>query len=785
MVILCYDEYKGEELEEFNKYSFPLSDFQKHAIDNIKKGNNVLITAHTGSGKSLPGYFAIDWFVKKGKKIIYTTPIKALSNQKFHELSKEYTDISFGILTGDVRYGGCNKTIICTTEVLLNKLRNKDDVVPNIIPLDIEKEVGCVIFDEVHYINDKERGKVWEETILLLPKNIQMVMLSATLDTPEIFANWIEHNSERSVCLIPTSKRVVPLTHYLFTTSNNGAVKLIKDEQIAKETKKNLNTLIQIQSSDGKFNESGFYDVKRVLGVLEKHKTGRIQQTFVINRCVEYLQQNEMLPAIIFVFSKKKIELFAEKMNIVVLEDDSKVRYLVRNECEQIIKNKFPNYREYIELPEFEFLMTLFEKGVGIHHAGLLPVFRELVEILFEKGYIKVLFATETLAVGINFSVKTVVFTSIEKHDGTELRLLYPHEYNQISGRAGRRGRDTVGNVIHLPNLYKNFNIQDLKPMLQGKPQRLASHFKLSVQSVLLEKENLSEKSMICYEINKELEGIMIQMNVIEQKMAEIRPPSDQLLEYQELENQMKNTRNKNKQKEIRYKMGLIKLQKGARFDAEIQNQQQILHFKADLVDLKRQYDETRNYNTRVYENMRLMLHDFINVPKKGQLTQFFKEVPCLPFVEFVYEGLFNDLTTIQIIQVISCFTQIKNSEQQPPKFLKFVEDKVNYWKDRETQYNLDTGTNYDVHFDLVEPIELWITTCHDNITCNQFLTVLEKEKEIYCGDFVKAVMKINNTVDELKNCCEYMNDLRLLEKLNPIAGMILKHVVNNQSLYV
>uniref|UniRef100_A0A6C0H6S0 Helicase ATP-binding domain-containing protein n=1 Tax=viral metagenome TaxID=1070528 RepID=A0A6C0H6S0_9ZZZZ len=786
MVVFCIGEYNGENINEFNNYPYPLSDFQKYGIEGIIKGNNVLVTAHTSSGKTTIAMAGIQHFINKGKKVIYTSPIKALSNQKFHELSNKYPNISFGLLTGDIKHCYCADTIICTTEILLNKLRNKDIESANILPLDIEKEVGCIIFDEVHYINDEDRGKIWEESLLLLPKNIQIIMLSATLDKPEIFGNWIEKiHPERKVWLIPTDKRIVPLTHYLFITCNNGRIKLIKNEEISKKVKKQVNTLTEIKSSDGKFNESEFHNIKKTIDLIQNDK---MAPTFAINKCVEYLNQNDMLPAIFFVFSKKKIELFAKKMNVVVLEDDSKVRYLVKNECESILKNKFQNYKEYTQLPEYEFLISLLEKGVGIHHAGLLPVFRELIEILFEKGYIKVLFATETLAVGINFAIKTCVFTSIEKHDGKECRYLLPHEYNQISGRSGRRNIDTKGNVIHLVNLYRKIELNEFKKMLEGNPQKLISKFKLSVQSVLFETENLAEKSMICYEIDKELEKILFDINTLEQKIMQIPQKSKELADYENLELEMKKSKNKNKQKELKYQMELIKKQKGRHLDEEIQKQQEYLYLKCDICDLKKEYEFIENYNSRIYNNMRSMLSDFINSPK-NKLTIFFKEVPCLVFSDLIYENIFDNLTKIQIIQLLSCFTQIKVSDDIktiiPPKFLNIIQQKTEFWKIKEFDYGVNTGEYYEIHFDLINEIEYWATNCNDEISCNQFLLKIQTEKNIYNGDFVKAVLKINNCIEEIKNCCEFIGNLMVLEKINDIPNMLLKHIVNNQSLYI
>ena len=221
MVKMCVEPYPSNSKYEshFELYPYPLSSFQKYAIEGIIHENNVLITAHTGSGKTLPAEFAIQHFVKRGKKVIYTSPIKALSNQKFYEFSIKYPEISFGLLTGDIKTNPTADVLIMTTEILMNYLFNQNcETKGNLdFQIHIESELGCVIFDEVHYINDEHRGQTWEQTILMLPAKIPMVMLSATIDNPIGFAEWIEQREgSNPVYLASTDPRVVPLTHYGF-----------------------------------------------------------------------------------------------------------------------------------------------------------------------------------------------------------------------------------------------------------------------------------------------------------------------------------------------------------------------------------------------------------------------------------------------------------------------------------------------------------------------------------------------------------------------------------------
>ena len=540
MVKICCEKYPENTKYEsyFNTYPYDLSDFQKYAIEAIVEGQHVLVTAHTGSGKTLPAEFALNYFAEKGKKLIYTSPIKALSNQKYSEFCRKYPHISFGLMTGDIKINPNADVLIMTTEILMNYLfiqtineTHEDNSLD--FNIDIYNELGCVVFDEVHYINDADRGQTWEKTILMLPKHIQMIMLSATIDSPEKFAKWAERDdTSKEVYLATTHKRVVPLTHYGYLTINESAVKLIKDKETVKEVRSNIHKLIKIQDDKGQFNEDG-YNVLHKMSKLYNDRRVYVKRKHVLNNLAGYLKNNNMLPAIGFVFSRKNVEMCASEITISLLEDDSKIPYTVRKECEQIIR-KLPNFKEYLELPEYETLVRLLEKGIGIHHSGMIPILREIVEIMISKKNIKLLFATESFAIGLDCPIKTAIFTGINKFDGRSERLLLPHEYTQMAGRAGRRGIDTIGHVVHCNNLFNLPLKQDYSQLLLGKPQRLVSKFRISFSLILsLIKNNkiqmndftaFVEHSMIFNELNQEIathKSILTEKKYVYQKKKE------------------------------------------------------------------------------------------------------------------------------------------------------------------------------------------------------------------------------------------------------------------------
>ena len=407
----------------FDKYAFPLSPFQKFAIEAIVGGQHSLSCVPTGSGKTLPALFAIDFFTAMGKKVIYTSPVKALSNQKYYEFTQKFPHLSIGLLTGDIKINPEADVLIMTAEILQNTLYKK--ALPQqgvtttscsssllMFDMDFDTELACVIQDEVHMINDADRGHVWENIILMLPPHIQMVMLSATLDNPARFAEWIETRgtdraNELQVYLATSTHRPVPLTHYSFVTAPQAIFKAIKDKAVKEKLTKDINVLHVVQTAGGAFDEKVYHNVRGIVDLLQTHRVFA-KRPFVLNTVCTHMFENNMLPAVCFILSKKQIQLAAKEISVPLLEDDSKVAYTVARECEQLLRAKLPNFKEYLALPDYVDMVSLLEKGVAIHHSGVMPILREIVELMFERGHVKLLFATETFSVGLNMPIKTV-----------------------------------------------------------------------------------------------------------------------------------------------------------------------------------------------------------------------------------------------------------------------------------------------------------------------------------------------------------------------------------------
>ena len=829
MVILCNDEHNDSNYSRyFELFPYELSDFQKYAIQGIVEGNHVLITAHTGSGKTLPAEFAIRHFVSLGKKVIYTSPIKALSNQKFYEFSLKYPEITFGLMTGDIKTNPDADVLIMTTEILMNYLFSIGSSSESTLQfqIDIQNSLGCVIFDEVHYINDKERGHVWEQTILMLPEHVQMVLLSATIDNPLGFAEWIENRGienaviKKSVYLASTEHRVVPLTHYGFFTTTETPFKEIKDKEIQKQIRESSNKLVLLRDPIGKFNDTGYHELNRMRDLFMKHRFF-MKRKFVLNTLVGFLKEKEMLPAIVFVFSRKNVELCAREITTNLLEDDSKIPYIIRRECEQIIR-KFPNFNEYLELPEYDELVSLLEKGIGIHHSGMIPVLREIVELMISKKYIKVLFATESFAIGLDCPIKTAVFSSLTKFDGSGMRSLMPHEYTQMAGRAGRRGIDTIGNVVHCNNLFEMPCIQDYKQILCGKPQKLISKFKISYSIVLNLLKNgktagfheFVDKSMLKKELESSISVTrrgMDELNMSYEKKTELlgllRTPIAICNEYMENESSFSMYSSK-KRKEIERKLNGFKenykwlLDDVSRIKEHANMKKKIEHEISELSYLE-------NYSKIHTDKIsQILLKDgFIGkINEEYRLTEWgliassINEIhPLIASKMIMKWNWFEDFHVNQIIAIFSIFTDIHVSEEfkrlassindfEFAFALAHVKELADDYEKRELEYELYTGIQYNkmIVYDLLEEMNGWIL-CETVAECKYFIQNVIMSRGISIGDFTKAILKISVITKEFINVCEMVGDAgtSLLHKLKSVDMMILKYVATSQSLYV
>ena len=814
-----------ENKEYFDSYTerYGLHDFQKWSIDATINGHHVLACAPTGSGKSLCAEFAIDFFWKKGKKSIYCSPIKSLSNQKYYDFQRKFPEISIGLVTGDIKINVTADVLIMTTEILLSTILNATNLTINL------DELGCVIFDEIHMIGDRDRGHVWENSILRMPDHVQIIGLSATLDNPEQFALWLETKGQNKEINVPdkgslkqvylTRKliRPVPLTHYCFITTNSGIFKAIKDKSVHQEIRNVIDKFHVIQDDKGTFNEQTYLSINKTLTLFSKNDI-RVRRQHVLNNVSKILVENEMLPALCYVFSIKQLEKCAEEITCPLLEFDSKVPYTIERECEQIIR-KLPNYQEYLHLPEYVKLVALLQKGVGIHHSKMIPVLREIVELLFARGLIKMLFCTTSVAIGLNLPVKTSIFTDIYKHNGQQVCILEGHEYVQAAGRAGRLGIDTVGNVIHLNNLFSSIESTSYKTMLKGAPQKLISNFKVSYNllfSMIEKKDNnisYAKRSMIQYDIDKQLSNIKKDIDSVTEEIDKIdsaleyitrKVPKQALSDFLHLKTILPSCVNKKRKETER---AISKLEDEYKTIAkDVETYKKHLEKDWDLCKLTNQFTGVEKYldnNIAIVLDM-LVERSFIisaedglsyALALKGNVASHFKEVPCLIFADLVLDKTFDSFSACELVGILSCFTNVKvsddkksvipASENRKVKLLiKEIHESCNTFIDLEAKNGINTGTDYTLIFDLTDYMIQW-ANCESEPECKYLLQQMSGEKDIFLGEFVKAILKIVAITVEIAAVAELIGDMDLLQKCKEVPELLQKFVATNQSLYV
>lgn len=526
-------------IEDFNElvpnmartWPFELDTFQKEAVFHLEQGDSVFVAAHTSAGKTVVAEYAIAMAKRNMTKCIYTSPIKALSNQKFRDFKETFKDIDVGLITGDVQINPEANCLIMTTEILRSMLYRGADLI---------RDVEFVIFDEVHYVNDIDRGVVWEEVIIMLPDHVKYILLSATVPNTFEFANWVGRTKQKDIYVISTPKRPVPLE--IFISTKNKLFKVVDSNRRFLENEfKAHKSLLEAGNSNkqlpsttmGSGSRGGPGGTARGgnRGVTRGRGSGRGGRGGLSNHgnfsgpkrfgtdgpnkntwpeLVHYMKLNNLLPAVIFVFSKKKCETYADSLHGVdfcTAKEKSEIHMFIDRAVGRLKK-------EDRELPQIIKIREMLSRGIAVHHGGLLPIVKECIEILFAKTLVKVLFATETFAMGLNLPTRTVVFSSTRKHDGRAFRNLLPGEFTQMSGRAGRRGLDATGTVIVMA-YNEALSPTDFKEVALGTPTKLQSQFRLTYNMILnlLRIEALKVEEMIKHSFSENSTQVLLPEN--------------------------------------------------------------------------------------------------------------------------------------------------------------------------------------------------------------------------------------------------------------------------------
>lgn len=506
------------------EFPFTLDPFQAEAIKCLEVGESVMVSAHTSAGKTVIALYAIAMSLRNKQRVIYTSPIKALSNQKYREFKEEFSDV--GLMTGDVTIDPNASCLVMTTEIWRSMQYRGSE---------ITREVAWAIFDEVHYMRDRERGVVWEESIVMAPKNSRFAFLSATVPNAKEFADWVAKVHQQPCHIVYTDYRPTPLQHYIFPSGGKGLYLAVDEKGKFREDsfQKALNALVP--ATEG--------EKKRENGKLQKGVVvGKLGEESDIFKLVKMLIQRQYDPVILFSFSKRECEFLAMQMAKMDLNgDDEKVN----------IETIFWSAMDMLsdddkKLPQVSNMLPLLKRGIGVHHSGLLPILKEVIEILFQEGLIKCLFATETFSIGLNMPAKTVVFTNVRKYDGDKFRWISSGEYIQMSGRAGRRGIDERGICILMVD--EKLEPSTAKMMLKGNADSLNSAFHLSYNMLLNQlrcedgnPENLLRNSFYQFQLDRAIPDLERQAKQLEgERDSIIIEQEDSLKNYYSLIEQYK-----------------------------------------------------------------------------------------------------------------------------------------------------------------------------------------------------------------------------------------------------
>lgn len=732
-----------------SEFPFELDDFQKEACEIIDIGESVVVCAPTGAGKTVIAQHAINNALKQGCRIFYTTPLKALSNQKFYDFCEQYGTDKVGLLTGDTSINRGAQIVIMTTEVFRNMLygTNFGAVADNL------KDVRYVVLDEVHYMNDEQRGTVWEESIIYCPTNIQIIALSATVANCDELTNWINTVHSKTK-LVNTDFRPVPLRFFYFDSSQPYK-------------------LLPLLTPDGKLNNKIKPEKPQWARGKDKRKKTYVKQI------IQNLADNDMLPAIYFTFSRKKCDEQMEKcsgLGLNTRKEQEEIKAFIE---EFIAENPHLYGNKHIE-----YLI----QGVASHHAGLLPAWKNLVEKLFQKGLIKVVFATETLAAGINMPARSTVISSTSKRTDSGHRMLTANEFLQMSGRAGRRGMDEVGYVTVVGTPFQT--PEEVAELVLSDSNPLESKFSPSYSMVLnlLQRFNLEEskelilKSFGYYSSDYRLKPILFQLEQYDKEIEErsfICPnklSDDKMLEYDKL--RFLYVQNRQTYKKIvkqekskhrplspevvefgkRNKEELHKLQTFAcdtckLYKKHSKNLEVLKRIDSKKKKLLKEIEKQKDIYWNKFIAHRAVLKEYGYIQndyptEKGKTTSQIRSENELYLAEIIFSGVLENLTPSQLAGVICALTTEELRIEIPyipfsepvRKTLNQIRNIKRKLEKVQSKYDIEAPLYINPYFSSL--IELWVEGA-------EWETVSE-QIEIGEGDIVRAFKRVVDVLRQL-----------------------------------
>jgi superfamily II RNA helicase len=805
-------------------YSFPLDPWQQHAVSAIHRDENVLVTAKTGSGKTLVGEYQIAYSRKAGQRVFYTTPIKSLSNQKFYDLKRQFPDSSVGIMTGDIKFRPDADIVIMTTEILRNLLYKANTSTAHIgtagqLTL---TDVGAVIFDEVHYINDPDRGHVWEESLCLAPPAIRLILLSATMDAPEEFASWLQTAKAHPITLLKTSHRIVPLIHGIFDAAVTP-LPLIPFKT-GDESPYNPSTYanwLKARTTLAKDHDKWKQNVKdaRKRGESSAGSADKIKlEAFPhrLNQCIETLSLQSLLPALFFAFSRRDCELYAAQVthDLNTAEESAAVKH--------ILDFHLHRFKADLELlPQYHKLRDLLQRGIAFHHSGVLPLLKEAIEILFARGFVKILFCTETFAVGLNMPTRTAVFLDLKKpSDGGHFRPLRTDEYIQMAGRAGRRGKDTRGIVLYLPARIP-LTADELSSIYTGGlvplQSRLQFHYEFLLKAIHRATADDSADFLTALvgksywqitetkarqEAEKELHTQQSALVALQSGLTIVE--RDDLDLYDTLKTTILNTTNAAKRAAQAQLEQWKSRHMGPKWLKAVES-----HAKAKELEIKcRKLQESIDYAKTItvesrYEPVLKALEAWkaLSLPKDtkalpvvtefGKIATEFNEGNPLLLAQLYSSKKLHTATAEDIVNVLAAFITDRESEIKTvhPRTLPDVSELV-----KTTLLECDTwgqqGVAHDTTHNVKSPetfwslTTLWVQISHDWLH-DVPAAIIAKKYEIYEGNLMRGLHKLASLVNEWIAVATMMADVEMLHTLRDIPQRLMRDIAIPESLYL
>ena len=785
-----------KEINDVYNFPYKLDEFQEKSIQSILRSEHVLVTAHTSAGKSTVAEFGIALSSKNGKRSIYTSPIKALSNQKYGDFQNKIKDASVGLMTGDIKVNPDADVLVATTEIVNNLLFTN---------IEYFDDVFCVVLDEVHYIRDKDRGKVWESVIAMMPKHVILIMLSASIPGADGFAKWVKNIKGKECNLYSTNYRPVPLVHNVYW---DGNIRKVVDD-VGNFDFKIYNSVLSNWKE---------YNMKKIV---DRKKSSTMMVDFL-----DIIHKRDLFPALFFEFSRKQCEHYAKMIQRSWLTGKE------QTECANIFDTYIMRYlgEQGMQLEQVWFIRNLLSKGVCIHHSGLIPILKEVIETIFDKGYIRVMFVTETFSVGINMPTKAVVFGSLQKFDGTSQRILIPEEYCQMSGRAGRRGKDTLGTVIYFPMPPKGMLRGDeFNSMIKGAHSTITSKF--AIDPVILLKcvdtqqnpIHIIESTLMYQELNKEMLGITNEHKSLLNQFDTFPSISDEVTNiYNEmilLEQKMKFQKPKQKKNS---KIKLLEIKAKLRpEDIQIITNKNCLLSKLQKAKESKQNCETYITDTLNWQIQILEQVGFLNTLNKEpifnieNLALTIKGKACVKVSEsdsfLVIEYLNQFLSRIteddDEESIITCLAFVLGSFVDDKECLKQEYDGVwtidSMLKDLLPSNKLINDVEFELHslkstlesLSYNERLENYETNISrlfggfvylwgvKKLSYNEIANIVKCE--IYEGNFVRNMLKVNNICSEWATICELYQKPHVTQIIEKIQVNLIRSVVLCDSLYI